>query len=118
MGVKQPYPATGPQDPNGKHPSNLNVRKKDISKAGSSDLGDELSLKKLLTTRDLVSLGVGSCNGTGMYVVAGLIAKRLAGPGVVISFIIAGIASLLSGICYAEFGVRVPKTSGSAYTYR
>ena len=93
-------------------------RKKDISKAGSGDLGDELSLKKLLTTRDLVSLGVGSCNGTGMYVVAGLIAKRLAGPGVVISFIIAGLASLLSGICYAEFGVRVPKTSGSAYTYR
>ena len=58
---------------------------------------DKLSLKKLLTTRDLVSLGVGSCNGTGMYVVAGLIAKRLAGPGVVISFIIAGVASLLSG---------------------
>ena len=89
----------------------------DISKA-SSEPGEELSLKKLLTTWDLTSLGVGSCNGTGMYVVAGLIAKRLAGPGVVISFIIAGVASLLSGICYAEFGVRVPKTSGSAYTYR
>ena len=93
------------------------LRKKDISKA-SSEPGEELSLKKLLTTWDLTSLGVGSCNGTGMYVVAGLIAKRLAGPGVVISFIIAGVASLLSGICYAEFGVRVPKTSGSAYTYR
>ena len=93
-------------------------RKKDISKASGREPGEELALKKLLTTWDLTSLGVGSCNGTGMYVVAGIIAKRLAGPGVVISFILAGVASLLSGICYAEFGVRVPKTSGSAYTYR
>jgi len=71
-------------------------RKKDISQVSGS-AGDEISLKKLLTTLDLTSLGVGSCNGTGMYVVAGLIAKELAGPGVVFSFLIAGLASLLSG---------------------
>ena len=72
-------------------------RKKDISQVSGS-AGDEISLKKLLTTLDLTSLGVGSCNGTGMYVVAGLIAKELAGPGVVFSFLIAGLASLLSGL--------------------
>ncbi len=54
-------------------------------------------LKKVLTTLDLVSLGVGSCCGTGMYVVAGLVARDVAGPGVILSFVVAAIASILSG---------------------
>lgn len=54
-------------------------------------------LAKVLTTLDLISLGVGSCVGTGMYVVSGLVAKEMAGPGVIVSFIIAAVASILSG---------------------
>jgi L-asparagine transporter-like permease len=50
-----------------------------------------------LTTLDLTSLGVGSCCGTGMYLVAGMVARSIAGPGVIFSFIIAAVASIFSG---------------------
>ncbi|GBO03936.1 hypothetical protein AVEN_265054-1, partial [Araneus ventricosus] len=53
-------------------------------------------LCKVLTTVDLTSLGVGSCVGTGMYLVAGMVAQRVAGPSVVMSFIVAAVASLFS----------------------
>lgn len=62
-------------------------------------------LAKVLTTLDLISLGVGSCVGTGMYVVSGLVAKEMAGPGVIVSFIIAAVASILSGEFCLGFGV-------------
>ena len=55
-------------------------------------------LERVLTTFDLTSLGIGSCVGTGMYVVAGLVARNVAGPSAVLSFCIAALASILSGI--------------------
>ena len=64
---------------------------------GEEGEGSEQGLQKVLTTVDLVSLGVGSCCGTGMYVVAGLVAKNVAGPGAIFSFMIAALASILSG---------------------
>ncbi|CAK1554800.1 unnamed protein product [Leptosia nina] len=52
-----------------------------------------------------------------MYLVSGMVVQKFAGPGAALSFIIAAVASIFSGVCYAEFGVRVPNTTGSAYTY-
>jgi len=74
------------------------------------------SLKKDLGAMDLTMLGIGAIIGTGIFVLTGVAASEHAGPALVISFILSGLACVFAALCYAEFASSVP-VSGSAYTY-
>jgi basic amino acid/polyamine antiporter, APA family len=74
------------------------------------------TLKRVLGPVDLVTLGIGAIIGTGIFVLTGQAAAAHAGPAIVLSMILAGVASALAGLCYAEFASTVP-IAGSAYTY-
>jgi APA family basic amino acid/polyamine antiporter len=73
-------------------------------------------LKRALGPFHLVTLGIGAIIGAGIFVLTGHAAAEFAGPGVVISFAIAGLGCLFAGLCYSEYASMIP-LAGSAYTY-
>lgn len=76
----------------------------------------EKGLKKTLTSWSLVALGIGAIIGAGLFSITGMAAANYAGPGIMISFIIAAVGCAFAGLCYAEFASMIP-VAGSAYTY-
>jgi APA family basic amino acid/polyamine antiporter len=80
------------------------------------EMRSEHRLRRVLGPVQLTSLGVGAIIGTGIFVLAGEAAHDKAGPAVMVSFIVSGLACLFAALCYAEFASMVP-VAGSAYTY-
>ena len=73
------------------------------------------SLKRVLTGRDLIAIGLGTMIGGGIFATIGTGVHK-AGPAVLVAFVLAGLASLLAALCYAELGAIIP-SAGSAYTF-
>ena len=76
----------------------------------------ENCLRRALGPVNLLTLGVGAVIGAGIFVITGQAAAQFAGPAILISFVLAGIACAFAGLCYAEFASMIP-IAGSAYTY-
>ena len=84
-------------------------------RAEAAETGEH-SLNRVLGPVNLITLGIGAIIGTGIFVLTGQAAAQYAGPAIVLSMLLAGVASGLAGLCYAEFASSVP-IAGSAYTY-
>jgi basic amino acid/polyamine antiporter, APA family len=89
--------------------------RKDVS-ALQAEVAADHSLKRALGPINLVTLGIGAIIGAGIFVLTGQAAANYAGPAIVYSFILAGLACAFAGLCYAEFSAMIP-IAGSAYTY-
>ena len=94
--------------------------RKDLSQLATvieaSDSAGGHGMRRVLGRFDLVLIGVGSTIGAGIFVITGTAAAQYAGPAIVFSFIIAGMACLSTGLCYAELASMMP-VAGSSYTY-
>ncbi len=77
---------------------------------------NDTRLKRALGPVNLTALGIGAIIGAGIFVLTGQAAAKYAGPAIVLSFVLAGMACAFAGLCYAEFSALIP-VSGSAYTY-
>ncbi|CEG55519.1 amino acid permease [Legionella fallonii] len=87
-------------------------RKKDIADSFDS----ESHLAKCLTVLDLTFLGVGAIIGAGIFILTGIVAATYAGPAVIFSYVVAGIACAFAALSYAELAASIGGC-GSAYGY-
>jgi basic amino acid/polyamine antiporter, APA family len=89
--------------------------KKSINQLLETSQGDK-GLKRVLGTPGLLLMGIGAIIGAGIFILTGIASAFYAGPAIILSFVIAGFACLLTALCYAEFASMIP-VAGSAYTY-
>jgi len=94
----------------------MKYRKSLSSLLKESEATGEGTLKRTLTSFNLIALGIGAIIGAGLFVRTAQAAGEHAGPAVTFSFILAAVGCALAGLCYAEFASMIP-IAGSAYTY-
>lgn len=87
----------------------------DLLMREASETGSD-TLKRTLGPVALIALGIGAVIGAGLFSITGMAAANYAGPGIMISFVIAAVGCAFAGLCYAEFASMIP-VAGSAYTY-
>ncbi|MGQ4418036.1 amino acid permease [Streptomyces sp. SAS_269] len=92
------------------------LRRKPIEHIEETEVGEGGGLERSLGLGQLTAIGVGGIIGAGIFTLAGTVANETAGPAVLVSFLIAGVASACAALSYAEFAGMIPK-AGSAYTY-
>ncbi|MEV5933310.1 amino acid permease [Streptomyces sp. NPDC052079] len=92
------------------------LRRKPIEHIEGTEVGEGTRLERTLGLWQLTAIGVGGIIGAGIFTLAGTVANGTAGPAVLLSFLIAGVASAAAALSYAEFAGLIPK-AGSAYTY-
>src|SRR5580692_9284146 len=90
-------------------------RKKPLAKL-LAQAADHSGLKRTLTARGLIALGIGAVIGAGLFVRTAAASGEAAGAAAVLSLVFAAIGCLFAGLCYAEFASMIP-IAGSAYTY-
>ena len=73
-------------------------------------------LRRCLNPADVAFIGIASMLSSGVYILPGQVAGEMAGPGAVLSFIIAGLVAFPAGLCYIECAVQLPET-GASYLY-
>src|SRR5438874_2434080 len=80
------------------------------------EMAGEHRLRRVLGPVTLTSLGIGAVIGAGIFVATGEAARNTAGPALMVSYMVAGLACIFAALCYAEFAAMAP-VAGSAYTY-
>jgi APA family basic amino acid/polyamine antiporter len=92
------------------------ARKSVADIVGSADTEGGHALSKTLGATSITAMGIGAIIGAGIFVLTGTAAAQFAGPGIILSFILGGIACAFVGLCYSELAAMLP-VCGSSYTY-
>ncbi|WHZ11651.1 MAG: putative amino acid permease, GabP family [Burkholderiaceae bacterium] len=92
------------------------MARKPIASILESAEGGQRHLAKTLGAFSITSMGIGAIIGAGIFVLTGTAAAQYAGPGIILSFILAGVACAFVGLCYSELAAMIP-VCGSTYTY-